>query len=143
MFDLSWAFAEEQDQKDTLKNYRNQFYFPQRNGKDAIYFCGNSLGLQAKNVQPAVIQELEDWQQCAVEGYWGARYPWLFYQQYCSRPLMEIVGASQEELTVMNTLTVNLHYGSRSVSQRSVRCGNAGETAWVGPGNGNNRSSAP
>jgi len=109
MFDLSWAFAEEQDQKDTLKNYRNQFYFPQRNGKDAIYFCGNSLGLQAKNVQPAIMQELEDWQQCAVEGYWGARNPWLYYQQYCSRPMMEIVGASQEELTVMNTLTVNLH----------------------------------
>ncbi|WP_343672326.1 kynureninase [Chitinophaga sp.] len=109
MFDLSWAFAEEQDQKDTLKNYRNQFYFPQRNGKDAIYFCGNSLGLQPKNVQPAVMQELEDWQQCAVEGYWGARNPWLYYQQYCSRPMVEIVGASQEELTVMNTLTVNLH----------------------------------
>lgn len=109
MFDLSRAFAEEQDQKDTLKNYRSQFYFPQRNGKDAIYFCGNSLGLQAKNVQPAIIQELEDWQQCAVEGYWGARNPWLYYQQYCSRPMMEIVGASQEELTVMNTLTVNLH----------------------------------
>ncbi|SFW87533.1 kynureninase [Chitinophaga sancti] len=109
MFDLSWAFAEEQDQKDTLKSYRNQFYFPQRNGKDAIYFCGNSLGLQAKNVQPAIMQELEDWQQCAVEGYWGARNPWLYYQQYCSKPMMEIVGASQEELTVMNTLTVNLH----------------------------------
>ncbi|OMP78319.1 kynureninase [[Flexibacter] sp. ATCC 35208] len=109
MFDLSWAFAEEQDRKDTLKNYRNQFYFPQRNGKDAIYFCGNSLGLQPKNVQPAVMQELEDWQQCAVEGYWGARNPWLYYQQYCSRPMVEIVGASQEELTVMNTLTVNLH----------------------------------
>lgn len=109
MFDLSWAFAEEQDQKDTLKNYRNQFYFPQRNGKDAIYFCGNSLGLQPKNVRPAVMQELEDWQQCAVEGYWGARNPWLYYQQYCSRPMVEIVGASQEELTVMNTLTVNLH----------------------------------
>jgi kynureninase len=109
MFDLSRAFAEEQDQKDTLKNFRNQFYFPQRNGKDAIYFCGNSLGLQAKNVQQAVMQELEDWQQCAVEGYWGARNPWLYYQQYCSRPMMEIVGASQEELTVMNTLTVNLH----------------------------------
>lgn len=109
MFDLSRAFAEEQDQKDTLKNYKNQFYFPQRNGKDAIYFCGNSLGLQAKNVQQAVMQELEDWQQYAVEGYWGARNPWLYYQQYCSRPMTEIVGASQEELTVMNTLTVNLH----------------------------------
>jgi kynureninase len=109
MFDLSWAFAEEQDRKDTLRSYREQFYFPQRNGKDAIYFCGNSLGLQPKNVQPAMVQELEDWQQCAVEGYWAARNPWLYYQQYCSKPLVDMLGASQEELTVMNTLTVNLH----------------------------------
>lgn len=109
MFDLSWAFAEEQDRKDTLSSYRERFYFPRRNGKDAIYFCGNSLGLQPKNVQPAMMQELEDWQQCAVEGYWGARNPWLYYQQYCSRPMVDMLGASQEELTVMNTLTVNLH----------------------------------
>jgi kynureninase len=109
MFELSRRFAEEQDQSDPLKTYREQFYFPQRNGKDAIYFCGNSLGLQPKNVRPAIEQELNDWQHHAVEGYWNAENPWLFYQQYCSKPLTNIVGASQEELTVMNTLTVNLH----------------------------------
>lgn len=109
MFDLSREFATEQDQLDPLKTYREQFYFPQRNGRDAIYFCGNSLGLQAKNVKPAIEQELQDWQDLAVEGYWGAKNPWLYYQQYCSRPLTGIVGASQDELTVMNTLTVNLH----------------------------------
>ncbi len=48
MFELSRRFAEEQDQSDPLKTHREQFYFPQRNGKDAIYFCGNSLGLQPK-----------------------------------------------------------------------------------------------
>jgi kynureninase len=109
MFELSRQFAEEQDQSDPLKTHREQFYFPQRNGKDAIYFCGNSLGLQPKKVRPAIEQELTDWQHHAVEGYWNAEHPWLYYQQYCSKPLTDIVGASQEELTVMNTLTVNLH----------------------------------
>lgn len=109
MFELSRQFAEEQDQSDPLKTHREQFYFPQRNGKDAIYFCGNSLGLQPKKVRPAIEQELNDWQHHAVEGYWSAENPWLYYQQYCSKPLTNIVGASQDELTVMNTLTVNLH----------------------------------
>lgn len=109
MFELSRQFAEEQDQSDPLKTHREQFYFPQKNGKDAIYFCGNSLGLQPKKVRPAIEQELNDWHHHAVEGYWNAENPWLYYQQYCSKPLTNIVGASQDELTVMNTLTVNLH----------------------------------
>lgn len=109
MFEVSRAFAEEQDRQDPLGTYREQFYFPQRNGKNAIYFCGNSLGLQPKNVKPAIDQELQDWQNCAVEGYWGAKNPWLYYQQYCSKPLTGMLGATQEELSVMNTLTVNLH----------------------------------
>lgn len=109
MFELSRQFAEEQDQSDPLKTHREQFYFPQKNGKDAIYFCGNSLGLQPKKVRPAIEQELNDWHHHAVEGYWNAENPWLYYQQYCSQPLTNIVGASQDELTVMNTLTVNLH----------------------------------
>jgi len=98
----SLAFAKEKDQQDPLNKFRDQFYFPQRNGKDAIYLCGNSLGLQSKNVKSAIEQELADWQQCAVEGYWEAKNPWLYYQQYCSKPLTAILGASQQELTVMS-----------------------------------------
>lgn len=109
MFELSRRFAEEQDQLDPLRTHREQFHFPQRDGRDAIYFCGNSLGLQPKKVKPAIEQELNDWQHHAVEGYWKAENPWLYYQQYCSKPLTNIVGANQDELTVMNTLTVNLH----------------------------------
>ncbi|NIG52033.1 kynureninase [Chitinophaga sp. Cy-1792] len=106
----SIAYAKEQDQQDPLNRFREQFYFPQRNGKDAIYLCGNSLGLQPKRVKAAIDQELSDWQEFAVEGYWRAKNPWLYYQQYCSGPLASILGASQKELTVMNTLTVNLHF---------------------------------
>lgn len=109
MYEASLSYAEAQDLQDPLNKYREQFYFPQRNGKDAVYLCGNSLGLQAKGVKGAIEQELQDWQDYAVEGYWAAKNPWLYYQQYCSKPLTGMMGASVGELTVMNTLTVNLH----------------------------------
>ena len=31
--------------------------------KDSVYFCGNSLGLQPKEAQTLVLQEMEKWQQ--------------------------------------------------------------------------------
>ena len=37
------------DANDNLRKYRKQFHIPkQKNGKEHIYFCGNSLGLQPK-----------------------------------------------------------------------------------------------
>jgi kynureninase len=54
-------------------------------------------------------QELADWRQVAVEGYWKAKNPWLFYHQQFSKTLGNIVGAKETEVSVMNTLTVNLH----------------------------------
>lgn len=109
MYLATLAFAEEQDRLDTLRPFRDAFHYPQRNGKDAIYLCGNSLGLQPKGVKAAIDQELKDWQEHAVEGYWKAQHPWLYYQEYCSKPMAAIVGAQEGEVTVMNTLTVNLH----------------------------------
>ena len=48
-------YAKELDSKDNLKAYRSQFYVPQLHGKDAIYFLGNSLGLQPKTTQDEVL----------------------------------------------------------------------------------------
>jgi kynureninase len=103
------AFAKQQDEKDLLYKFRSQFYFPQHNGKDAIYFCGNSLGVQPKNVEAAIQQELNDWKNLGVSGYMHAKNPWLFYQHNFQKTLSKIVGCKEDELTVMNTLTVNLH----------------------------------
>jgi kynureninase len=63
-FDLSWA--KEQDANDPLRSFRSQFYFPQHNGQDALYFTGNSLGLQPKGVKDAIDQELADWAHYGV-----------------------------------------------------------------------------
>lgn len=108
-FEASAPFAEQMDAADPLASFKNQFHFPQHQGKNSIYFCGNSLGLQAKSVKTAIDQELEDWQNLAVEGYFKARNPWLFYQHNFSKTLSGMMGCSEEEVTVMNTLTVNLH----------------------------------
>jgi len=42
-------FALELDNKDPLKHFRNRFIVPKREGREQIYFLGNSLGLQPVN----------------------------------------------------------------------------------------------
>lgn len=102
-------FAKQKDAEDPLASFKQKFFFPQHQGKEAIYFCGNSLGLQPKNAAHAFTQELLDWQQFAVGGYFHAKNPWLYYQQNFCKPLSKIAGCLEHEVTVMNALTVNLH----------------------------------
>jgi kynureninase len=108
-FHTNPSFAVEADRDDTLAWCREQFHFPRYQGKDAIYFCGNSLGLQPVHVKDAINTELNTWQEIAVGGYFGGAHPWLYYQEYMLPALAKIVGAKETEVTVMNTLTVNLH----------------------------------
>lgn len=109
-FEASLAFAQEQDKQDKLATYKKQFFFPKNNNnKEAIYFCGNSLGLQSTRVQDAVQQELDDWKNLGIAGFLHATNPWMYYQEYFKNSLSKIVGCKQEEVTVMNSLTVNLH----------------------------------
>jgi kynureninase len=108
-FKASLQFAQQKDKEDTLGIYKQQFYFPQINDRDAIYFCGNSLGLQSKKVQASVQQELDDWKNLGIAGFLKAKNPWMYYQEYFKKSLSKIVGCKEEEVTVMNSLTVNLH----------------------------------
>jgi len=109
VYENSLAFAQQQDALDPLKKYREQFYFPQMHGRDVIYFTGNSLGLQPKKTQDYILNELEDWATFGVEGERLARNPWLSYHEQFSESLSKIVGAKAVEVTVMNSLSVNLH----------------------------------
>lgn len=98
------------DARDALAAYKQQFLFPQHNGENSIYFCGNSLGLQPKSVRAAIDVELNSWQNLGVNGYMKGDNPWLFYADYCKPALVKLVGAAGvHEVTVMNALTVNLH----------------------------------
>jgi kynureninase len=103
------SFAQQMDKEDPLAKYKKAFYFPQHNNEDVIYFCGNSLGLQPKSVRDAIEVELNSWKELAIGGYMKGTNPWLYYQQYLNKPLSHIMGCLEEEVTVMNALTVNLH----------------------------------
>lgn len=108
-FENTLQFARELDLQDELKHYRNEFIFPQHNGENVIYFTGNSLGLQPKRTKKYVEDVMNDWASLAVEGHFYAEKPWWDYQERFAEPLSQIVGAKTTEVTVMNTLTVNLH----------------------------------
>jgi kynureninase len=97
------------DNSDKLKNYRQQFLFPQHNGKEVVYFTGNSLGLQPKTTQNYIQQELNDWAKFGVEGHFLAKNPWLSYHELLTDKMAKLVGALPQETVMMNQLTVNLH----------------------------------
>lgn len=109
MFQNTLDFADNLDKQDDLKQYRDQFIFPQHHGKNVIYFTGNSLGLQPKIAQKYVQDVMDDWANMAVEGHFYAQKPWWDYHERLAQPLSNVVGALPSEITVMNTLTVNLH----------------------------------
>jgi len=106
----SLEYAKEQDKLDEISYLRNQFHIPKgKNGKDWLYFTGNSLGLQPKSTQKYIQQELDDWANFGVEGHLEAKNPWLNYHELLTDKMAKIVGAKPVEVVVMNTLTTNLH----------------------------------
>lgn len=108
-FKNTLEFAQQLDKEDKLAKYRDEFIFPKVNGKQVIYFVGNSLGLQPKRAQKYVDEVMKDWAELAVEGHFYAEKPWWDYQERFANPLSRVVGAKPSEVAVMNTLTVNLH----------------------------------
>jgi kynureninase len=108
-FENSLLFARQFDKADPLKNFRNQFIIPSVDGKEQIYFLGNSLGLQPKNTKEELNKILDQWSQYGVEGFFKGDQPWIDYHDQLIDPLSRIVGALPHEVSVMNQLTVNLH----------------------------------
>jgi len=103
------AFAQQLDEQDPLKAFRNKFLLPQHEGKDAIYLCGNSLGLQPVSAKRYLNDQLNNWQELGVEGWFDGNDPWIAYHKKLIPTLAAIAGAKKSEVTVMNSLTVNLH----------------------------------
>lgn len=119
-FQNTREFAQQLDTQDELNKYRNEFIFPQHNGKNVVYFTGNSLGLQPKRTKQYVDEVMNDWANLAVEGHFYADKPWWDYHERFANPLSQIVGAKPSEITVMNTLTINLHLLMVSFYQPTV-----------------------
>lgn len=106
----SKAFALEADANDPLRKFKEEFFFPKKEGNEYVYLCGNSLGLQAKRTKSYVVQELDDWAKHAVEGHFKATNPWYSYHDFLIPQLSTIIGAQKDEVVIMDTLTANLHF---------------------------------
>jgi kynureninase len=109
IFENTLSFARKMDEQDPLHHFRDRFHIPQAEGKDSVYFVGNSLGLQPKTTKEYVNRELDDWAKFGVEGHFHARKPWLSYHEQFPSLLSKIIGCKEEEVIVMNQLTVNIH----------------------------------
>lgn len=108
-FENTLSFAQKLDESDKLSSFRNEFHLIYKNNQPVIYLCGNSLGLQPKNVKTAIEQELNDWAELGVEGHFNGKKPWMYYHHFLTEKAARVVGAKPIEVVVMNNLTVNLH----------------------------------
>ena len=103
------SFAKDMDLADDLGKFRDAFHIPEFEQEPVTYLCGNSLGLMPKKTTEFVQQELKDWAHLGVEGHFKGKRPWLHYHENLTEPTASLVGAQQNEVVCMNTLTANLH----------------------------------
>ncbi|MFW9831001.1 MAG: kynureninase [Candidatus Thorarchaeota archaeon] len=104
------VFASEMDAADPLASYRDLFHPLHSTSEHAeIYFLGNSLGLQPKTARSHLEVVMKDWEQWGVDAYSKGRKPWISYEETLLESMARIVGARPSEVTLMNSLTVNLH----------------------------------
>lgn len=80
----------------------------------AIYFCGNSLGLQPKAVRENIDAQLETWSSLGVYGHFRTMESsplgsWQDMAEDCAAKSAAMVGASKDEVVIMNSLTTNIH----------------------------------
>ncbi|MBN8687953.1 MAG: kynureninase [Chitinophagales bacterium] len=101
--------AQQLDREDPLATFRDQFIIPVQEGKEQVYFLGNSLGLQPKATAGYIEKIMKDWACLGVESFFHAGEPWMNYHDFLVGTLSSVVGAKKQEVVVMNQLTVNLH----------------------------------
>ncbi|MBW3469359.1 kynureninase [Arthrospiribacter ruber] len=110
IYEFSETFAQSMDAQDPLAGYRKEFLFPKVDGQEAIYFCGNSLGLQPKSAQAYIQKELDNWANLAVDGHFHGEDAWYHVRKKSKPALATIVGAHEHEVVAMNNLSSNLHF---------------------------------
>lgn len=75
------------------------------------YLCGNSLGLMSKRSKTLIGEELNVWGTRGVEGHFDHPYgrEWKDIADLIHPYYADIVGAKEDEVACMGTLTANLH----------------------------------
>jgi kynureninase len=108
--ELSLEAARARDAADPATARRAEFHFPRTpDGAEAIYLCGNSLGLQPKRAAADVARFMAEWQRLGVLGYHDPGADWLNLHERLAPTAAMLTGARATEVVVMHSLTINLH----------------------------------
>ncbi|KAL9625754.1 MAG: hypothetical protein Q9160_000074 [Pyrenula sp. 1 TL-2023] len=121
------TYAESLDKSDPLQHLRGEFQIPTKAdlkrktlakadgepSEEANYLCGNSLGLQPRRTRDLVNSFLSAWATKNVYGHFvdhedSSLPPFLHADDAAAKLMAPIVGAREEEVAVMGTLTANL-----------------------------------
>lgn len=107
----SQEFAFYLDKIDPLKELRSEFNLPQKEGKELVYLLGNSLGAQPKTVPELIKEEVSIWGERGVDGHFD--HPkgrqWVILGDEVAAMLTDILGAREDEIAIMGSLTSNIH----------------------------------
>ncbi len=102
--------AQARDAADPATARRAEFHFPRTpDGREVLYLCGNSLGLQPRRAAADVASFMGEWQRLGVLGYHDPDADWLNLHERLAPTAAELAGARRLEAVVMNSLTINLH----------------------------------
>jgi kynureninase len=108
--DHSLDAARAQDAADPATARRAEFHFPRApDGGEAIYLCGNSLGLQPRRAAADVAAFMDEWRRLGVLGYHDPQADWLNLHERLLPTAAALAGARPAEAVVMHSLTINLH----------------------------------
>lgn len=117
---LTRDYANWLDTHDQISHYRDKFNIPKDSyGHTKVYLCGNSLGLQPKSVQNYLQHELDGWSNFAVGAHFRNEHNWYNYHTLLKQALTKLLGCELSEVTLMNTLSVNLHLMLTSFYQKN------------------------
>ena len=107
---LSLDSARALDARDPLRGFRSKFGMPRdRLGEPLVYLGGHSLGLMPLAARAEMNQELDDWERLGLLAHEGARRPWIPYHELLRPEVARLFGCAEDEVVLMNSLTVNLH----------------------------------
>jgi len=98
------AYARERDDSDPLASFRERFDVP-----DSQYMDGNSLGPVSDAAAASLERAIAQWRELGIRGWTEAEPPWFWYGERLGDELAPILGASEAEVVVANSTTVNIH----------------------------------
>jgi kynureninase len=105
MTDTTVEEARRRDENDPLSSIRDRFFVPE----GERYMDGNSLGLLSRDAEAALDRAVDQWRDLAIRGWTDADPDWFSYGERLGSRLAPLVGASEGEVVVANSTTVNIH----------------------------------